>query len=138
MSRYGVYNPDQDQLLPASLREELGEGHLAIFVHRLIERLDLCNFEAEHAEAGRPGYPPQLLLKVWLHACALGITSSRRIEQRLHEDLGFRYLARGLEAGSLDAEPVPAKASQEAQRRIYSGIGSGAADGPGAAGAGGD
>ncbi|MCX6594536.1 MAG: IS1182 family transposase [Acidobacteria bacterium] len=95
MSRYVVYNPDQDQLLPSSLREELGEGHLAIFVHRLVERLDLRAFEAEHAEAGRPSYPPQLLLKVWLYAYSLGITSSRRIEQRLHEDLGFRYLAGG-------------------------------------------
>lgn len=95
MSRYVVYNPDQDQLLPASVREELGERHLAVFVHTLVERLDLREFEAGHAEAGRPSYPPQLLLKVWLYAYALGITSSRRIEQRLHEDLGFRYLAGG-------------------------------------------
>ena len=95
MSRYVVYNPDQDQLLPASVREELGERHLAVFVHTLVERLDLSELEAEHAEAGRPSYPPQLLLKVWLYAYALGLTSSRRIEQRLHEDLGFRYLAGG-------------------------------------------
>jgi len=60
-----------------------------------VERLDLRAFEAEHAEAGRPSYPPQLLLKVWLYAYALGLTSSRRVEQRLHEDLGFRYLAGG-------------------------------------------
>jgi hypothetical protein len=36
-----------------------------------------------------------LLLKVWLYAYALGVTSSRRIEQRIHEDLGFRFLAGG-------------------------------------------
>lgn len=97
MSRYIVYNPDQDALLPASLREELGEGHLAVFVHRMIERLDLRRFETRaRQEPGRPCYPPQLLLKVWLYAYAQGITSSRRIEQRLHEDLGFRYLAGGL------------------------------------------
>lgn len=95
MSRYVVYNPDQDVLLPASVREELGERHLAVFMHAMVERLDLREFEAEHAEAGRPSYPPQLLLKVWLYAYALGLTSSRRIEQRLHEDLGFRYLAGG-------------------------------------------
>lgn len=96
MSRYVVYNPDQDALLPASLGEELGEQHLAVFVHRLVERLDLKRFEAEHAEAGRPSYPPQMLLKVWLYAYAQGQTSSRRIEQRIQEDLGFRYLAGGL------------------------------------------
>lgn len=95
MARYVNYNPDQTMLLPPSVREELGEDHLAVFVHGLVERLDLRRFEAQHAEAGRPGYPPQLLLKVWLYAYALGVTSSRRIEQRIHEDLGFRFLSGG-------------------------------------------
>src|SRR3989441_11625674 len=31
----------------------------------------------------------------WLHAYALGITSARRLEQRVREDLPFRYLAAG-------------------------------------------
>lgn len=93
MSRYVIYNPDQVWLLPASVREELGEGHLAVFVHELVERLDLAHFEAEDSEQGRPGYPPELLLKVWLYAYTLGVTSSRRLEQRIREDLGFRYLA---------------------------------------------
>lgn len=96
MSRYVTYNPEQVWLLPPSVREELGEGHLAVFVHELVERLDLRRFEAESSEQGRPGYPPQLLLKVWLYAYALGVTSSRRIEQRVHEDLGFRLLAGNL------------------------------------------
>jgi transposase len=90
-----TYNPDQTLLLPPSVREELGEQHMAVFLHGLVERLDLHRFEAEHAEAGRPSYPPQLLLKVWLYAYALGVTSSRRIEQRIREDLGFRFLAGG-------------------------------------------
>jgi transposase len=93
VSRYIPYNPEQVWLLPPSVREELGEGHLAIFVHAVVERLNLRQFEAETSEQGRPGYPPQLLLKVWLYAYALGITSSRRLEQRLREDLGFRFLA---------------------------------------------
>lgn len=96
MSRYIAYNPDQVWLLPPSVRDELGEGHLAIFVHQLVERLDLKQFEAAHAEQGRPSYPPQLLLKVWLYAYAVGVTSSRRLEQRIGEDLGFRLLAGNL------------------------------------------
>jgi len=96
VSRYITYNPDQVFLLPPSVREELGEDHLAVFVHELVERLDVSQFEAEHSEEGRPGYPPQLLLKVWLYAYAQGLTSSRRLEQRIHEDLGFRYLAGSL------------------------------------------
>jgi transposase len=91
--RYITYNPEHVWLLPPSVREELGEGHLAVFVHELVERFNLGHFEAEDSEQGRPGYPPQLLLKVWLYAYTLGVTSSRRLEQRIREDLGFRYLA---------------------------------------------
>ena len=58
MSRYISYNPEQVWLLPPSVREEFGEGHLAVFVHELVERLDLRQFEAESSEQGRPGYPP--------------------------------------------------------------------------------
>jgi hypothetical protein len=30
------------------------------------------------------------MLKVWLYAYALGVTSARRLEQRIREDLAFR------------------------------------------------
>ena len=46
-------------------------------------------------EEGRPAYHPALLLKVWLYAYALGVTSARCLEQRVREDLAFRYLAAG-------------------------------------------
>jgi hypothetical protein len=36
-----------------------------------------------------------MLSSVWLYAYALGVTSSRRLEQRIREDLAFRYLAGG-------------------------------------------
>ena len=71
-----MYNPEQDWLLPPSIVDELGDDHLALFIHRLVERLDLGAFEADRREQGRPGYPPQLLLKVWLYAYCVGVTSS--------------------------------------------------------------
>jgi transposase len=96
VSRYITYNPEQNWLLPPSAREELGEAHLAVFVHEVVERLNVKPFEDERDDQGRPSYPPQLMLKIWLYAYMLGITSSRRIEQRVQEDLGFRLLAGNL------------------------------------------
>lgn len=96
MSRYIAYSAEQNWLLPPSLREELGEEHLAVFIHETVEHLNLKQFEEDRSETGRPAYPPQMLLKIWLYAYALGITSSRRIEQRVREDLGFRLLAGSL------------------------------------------
>lgn len=95
MANFLAYNPEQAYLLPPTVREVLGEGHLCFFVHGAVEKLDLQEFEAVYSDEGHPAYHPVLLLKVWLYAYALGITSSRRLEQRIREDLAFRYLAGG-------------------------------------------
>ena len=97
MSRYLPYCPDQAELLPARVRDVLGGGHLCFFVHGVVERLDLSRFHASYGEEGGRLYHPSLMLKVWLYAYALGLTSSRRLEQRIREDLAFRYLAGGSE-----------------------------------------
>jgi transposase len=95
MSRFLPYNPDQAYLLPPNVRDVLGEGHLAFFVHRVVARLELQEFEQAYSEEGGSLYAPELMLKVWLYAYALGVTSARRLEQRVREDLAFRYLAGG-------------------------------------------
>ena len=95
MANFLEYNPEQAYLLPPTVREVLGEGHLCFFVHGAVEKLDLQEFEAGYSDEGHPAYHPALLLKVWLYAYALGMTSSRRLEQRIREDLAFRYLAGG-------------------------------------------
>lgn len=95
MSRFLSYNPDQAYLLPPSVKDELGEDHLAFFLHRVVERLDLREFEKAYGEEGGSLYAPELMLKVWLYAYALGITSARRLEQRIREDLALRHLAGG-------------------------------------------
>ncbi len=89
------YSPDQSELLPPSVREVLGKDHLCFLVRRVVERLDLSGIEQAYSEEGQPGYHPALLVSVWLYAYALGITSARRLEQRIREDLAFRYLAAG-------------------------------------------
>jgi transposase len=95
MPNFYEYNPEQGYLLPPSVRDVLGEGHLCFFVHRAVEKLDLREFEQSYSDEGHPAYHPALLLKVWLYAYALGVTSSRRLEQRVREDWAFRYLAGG-------------------------------------------
>jgi transposase len=95
MPNFYEYNPEQGYLLPPSVRDVLGKEHLCFFVHGAVEKMDLAAFEASYSEQGHPAYHPALLLKVWLYAYALGITSSRRLEQRIREDLAFRYLAGG-------------------------------------------
>jgi transposase len=72
-----------------------GEEHLCFFLHRVVERLDRSGFEQDYGEEGPPASAPALRVKVWLYAYALGVTWSRRLEERVREDLAFRYLAGG-------------------------------------------
>jgi transposase len=71
------YEPDQAWLLPPSVKDVLGNDHLCFFVHKVVERLDLSRFEEGYGEEGRRAYAPALMIKVWLYAYALQVTSSR-------------------------------------------------------------
>ena len=95
MTRFLPYSPDQAYLLPPNVKDVLGENHIVFFVHGVVERLDLSEFEQTYSEEGGALYAPELMLKVWLYAYLLGVTSARRLEQRIQEDLAFRYLAGG-------------------------------------------
>lgn len=95
MAKFMDYNPDQAYLLPPSVRDVLRPDHLCFFVRGLVEKLNLSAFRDEYGSEGGPAYAPEMMVSVWLYAYALGVTSSRRLEQRIREDLAFRYLAGG-------------------------------------------
>ena len=96
MPSYKPYYPEQAELLPPHGKDVLGENHLCFLVHEVVEELDISAFEALYGEAGGESpYHPRLMLKVWLYAFALKVKSTRKLEQRIREDLGFRFLAGG-------------------------------------------
>ena len=95
MSKFYDYSPDQAYLLPPSVRDVLGAEHLCFFLRRVVAKLNLEAFRKEYGVEGGPAYAPEMLVSVWLYAYALSVTSSRRLEQRIREDLAFRYLAGG-------------------------------------------
>jgi len=88
--------PDQAELLPARVREVLGEGHLACF---FIDLRSVLTFDAvlvtEKSDTGRPGYHPVMMTLLLMYAYSQRIHSSREIERRCATDLAFRYLAAG-------------------------------------------
>jgi transposase len=96
---YRPYVPEQDLLLPPSLRDWLPEGHLAYFVSDLVDQLDLSRITSayEDEDRGYPPYHPVMLTKVLLYAYCVGVFSSRKMQRRLAEDVAFRVLAAGNE-----------------------------------------
>jgi transposase len=96
MPNFQPYHPEQAELLPAHVRDVLGADHLCFLLHDVVERWDLQEFVAAYSEAGgQSPYDPRLMVKVWLYAFALNVRTTRKLEQRVREDLGFRFLAGG-------------------------------------------
>jgi len=96
MANYQPYSPDQAELLPAHVKDVLGADHLCFLVHEVVESLDLRDFDDQEEDAGgQRAYDPRLMLKVWLYGFGVNVRTTRKLEQRIREDLAFRYLAGG-------------------------------------------
>ena len=89
------YDPEQMLLMPVALQEWLLEDHLAYFISDVVDHLDLSAIMSryEQEERGYPTYHPRMMVKVLVYAYCIGVPSSRKMERRLQEDIGFRVLA---------------------------------------------
>lgn len=94
---FRTYLPEQNLLLPASLREWLPDDHLAYFISDVVDQLDLSAIERvyEEEERGQPPYHPRMMTKILVYGYCVGVFSSRRIQKRSVEDVAFRVLAAG-------------------------------------------
>src|SRR6266481_5135243 len=94
---YRTYLPEQDLLLPPSLRQWLPNNHLVYFVGDVVDQLDLSAMHAvyEEEKRGQPPYDPLLMTKLLVYGYCTGVFSSRRIQKRLQEDIPFKVLAAG-------------------------------------------
>src|SRR5690348_17062950 len=94
---YRPYLPDQEFLLPPSLRDWLPENHLVYFVSDVIDNLNLSAMDAVYGDEprGQAPYDPRMMTKVLVYGYCVGVFSSRRLQQRLAEDIAFRVLAAG-------------------------------------------
>jgi transposase len=94
---YRSYLPEQNLLLPPSLREWLPDDHLAYFVSDVVDQLNLSAIESvyEEDDRGQPPYHPRMMTKILFYGYCVGVFSSRKIQKRLVEDVAFRVLAAG-------------------------------------------
>ena len=89
------YDQNKQFLLPPALNEWLRKDHPARVFSDIIDRLDISGFQEIKSE-GRPRFDIRMMLKVLLWAYANGVRASRKIEEKLHSDVVFMWLA-GLE-----------------------------------------
>ncbi len=92
---YRSYDPNQQFPLPAAMQEWLPLDHLSYFISDIVDHLDLSAITSvyERESRGGPPYHPRMMVKVLLYGYCIGVASSRRIAQRLIEDIAFRVLS---------------------------------------------
>jgi transposase len=96
MATYQPYSPDQAELLSAHANYVLGADHLRFRVHEVVESCDLSVFDKGEEDAGgQLPRDPRMMLKIWLYGFGVNVRTTRKLEQRVREDLGFGYLAGG-------------------------------------------
>ena len=97
-TNYRAYQPEQSYLLPPSPSDWLPENHLAFFISEVVDEMDLSGLYERHEESdprGNQPFHPAMMLKILIYAYATGTFSSRRIAQKIEEDVAYRVLAAG-------------------------------------------
>jgi resuscitation-promoting factor RpfB len=93
---FRVSGPNQGSL-PPSLDHRMPADRLARFIAELVdEHMDLVPVRAAYTEVrGVLPCDPRLMMRILLYGYAIGVRSSREIEQKCIDDATFRWLAAG-------------------------------------------
>ena len=86
-------------LLPERLDDYIGQADLVRVIDRFVDRQDaiVLGFRlAVPAQTGRPGYAPQVLLKLYVYGYVNGVRSSRKLERSCRQNVEVMWLAQKL------------------------------------------
>ncbi|HXX58021.1 MAG TPA: IS1182 family transposase [Thermodesulfovibrionales bacterium] len=111
------YDQDQMFLLPPSLNEWVRHDHPARVFSEVIERIETGMFR-DVKEEGRPAYHPKMMLKVLLWGYATGVRSSRKIEEKLQQDVVFMWLG-GMERPDFRTLCLFRTGNKEAMEQVF-------------------
>lgn len=87
------YNNKEQLLFPANVGDYLSQGHLAHVVDEAVEHIDINPFYKKIAKVGNPPYDPKMHIKLLFYGYAAKTYSSRKIDDKVHTDVAFIYLA---------------------------------------------
>ena len=83
----------QSQLFPSNVFDLLPDDHDCFVYRDLFEQLDISEVDAQYSRRGQHAYAPRQVVSILIYAYSHGVFSSRQIEKRCNEDLGFMHIA---------------------------------------------
>ena len=83
---------DQRELFASNVFDLLPDEHDCFLFADLFTQLDTRAAEKRYSGIGQRAYHPKQVIAILIYAYSRGVFSSRQIERRCQEDLGFMYI----------------------------------------------
>lgn len=90
---FKTFYRDQYQMLPPQVAELIAEDELVHSVIDVMDYLDYTPFIRRYDPNGQHAYHPKMMLSVLIYSYAIGVFSSRKIADRLQNDVRYYYLS---------------------------------------------
>lgn len=87
------FSKDQLVFFPETVNDYIGATHLARFVELIVEQLDFTDLDKSYKSTGQRAYNPRVLTAIIFYGYAIGIFSSRKLEDSCVNRLDFRFLS---------------------------------------------
>ena len=83
----------QRMLFPTNIFDLLPPEHECFIYEGIFKHLDTTTVEQNYSVVGQNAYHPRLIIGILIYAYSRGIYSSRKIEKKCHDDLGFMFIS---------------------------------------------
>jgi transposase len=84
---------NQGLLFPAYIFDVLPEDHECFVYEDIFKQIDTAGIEKKYSVRGQNAFHPRLNMAILIYAYTHGVFSSRQIQKRCQEDLGFMFIA---------------------------------------------
>ena len=90
---FKAYHQDQLTFLPQAIDDLIPESHPVRMVNAIIDELDFTKLIKAYKGGGTSSYHPKMMFKVIVFAYLSNITSTRRMEAALKENIHFMWIS---------------------------------------------
>jgi transposase len=84
---------NQRVLFPSNVFDMLPKDHECFVYDDIFQQIDISSIEKNYSCLGQNAYNPKLVVGILIYGYSNGVFSSRKIEKRCHEDLGFMHIS---------------------------------------------
>ena len=83
----------QRKLFATNIFDLLPSDHPCFVYEDIFQQLDTSSVEEQFSVHGQNAFHPRLITAILIYAYSQGVFSSRKIEKKCHEDLGFMFIS---------------------------------------------